>query len=359
MSFHTPKPTGPGTNSDETPRRWGLLVGTAKVALAVAIIVFLVRRGDIDPLQLLVALRSHRVLTLAVVALLSLSYMGQACRWDVILRDRGIPAPYWQALRYLMIGKFFNLAVPGYFSEDIVRGLYLVRNNAAPRSKVLMSLMVDRLTGVLSLFVVCSLGLVVHYLSVGAKDAWLASLRTLVLLATAGAVAFVLVVRRFPRPPQSLRSVAGRLRLLRALESAYAELHYYCSTPGLQARVLGISLVNHSLVVACFVLFGYALGLEVSLADYFMFVPLGMLVTMVPIAPVGLGVGHLAFLSLFRMAGSPEGANLFSLFTAVCILVNLSGGLFYVGLGRGLGKAAEARTVAPSAVGGEQEGWQG
>ena len=338
-----------GPTPDEERRRTGaVLLGIAKVALAALIIVILLRRGEIQPGQLKAALTSHPLLFLLVAAMMTLSYMGQGYRWTVVLRDRANPAPYWQAFRYLMIGKFFNLAVPGYFSEDIVRGLYLVRNNAASRSKVFMSLIVDRFVGIVSLFIVCSGGLGVGYVfgrpGEAHDDLRLAALRTLVVLITVACIAAVLLLRLVPRPPQFLRSLAARLRLLHALDSSHAELHYYCCTGKLQAKMLGISLVNHTLVVLSFLVLGGALGVSsVRLADYCVFVPLGLLVTMVPIAPVGLGVGHLAFLSLFRIAGSPEGANLFSLFTAVCILLNLSGGLFYLGLGKPIGKPAEVR----------------
>jgi uncharacterized membrane protein YbhN (UPF0104 family) len=334
---------------EEGRRRGGWLLGLAKVALAALIIYILLRRGDIQPAQLRSALGSHPLLTVLVFVLMTLSYMGQGYRWDVILRDRSVPASYWQAFRYLMIGKFFNLAIPGYFSEDIVRGVYLARTSGAPRSKVFMSLMVDRFVGIISLFMVCSGGLAMRLLwgrpGDGHDDLRLAALRTMVVLITGGCVALVLVLRLVPRPPAPLRSLAARWRLLQALDSAHTELHYYCCTGRLQLKMLGISLVNHSLMVLSFVAFGYALGISsVSIADYCVFVPLGMLITMIPIAPVGLGVGHLAFLSLFRMAGSPEGANLFSLFTAVCILINLSGGLFYLGIGKSVEQVSGVRS---------------
>jgi hypothetical protein len=322
-------------NPEEAPKPGSGLAGVAKFALAGILIYYLVRRGDIRLGELGAALSAHWMLGLLATLVMVFSYMGQGYRWDVILRDRRIPTPYWQALRYLMIGKFFNLAVPGYFSEDIVRGLYLIRRNTAPRPRVLMTLMADRLVGTMSLFLIGAAGLIVRSVTTkGVTDARLVSLRSLTLLACVSFVGGILIVRRFPAPPSPFRAIAGKLRLLKVLEAAWAELHYYCCSPKLQLKLLGVSLVNHGLMVSSFVIFGYALGMRVALADYCIFVPLGILVTMIPVAPIGLGVGHVAFLTLFRISGSPAGANLFSLYTAVCIVLNLVGGLFYVGLGR-------------------------
>lgn len=331
---------GPGT--EEAPRRRGWVLSALKIALAGGIIFFLLRRGDIEPSQLKAAL-GHRAVTFAVLVLMASAYLGQGLRWNVILRDRGIVVPYWHAFRYLMIGKFFNLALPGYLSEDIIRGLYLIRRNGASRYKVLMSLMADRFAGIMSLFLICAAGLFLRYWAAadaGGEEGRLARLRLMTVLITLGAAAFVLIVRRYPQAPQLVRRAAARFRLHHHLDSTYTELHYYCRTPLLQAKLVGLSLLNHAQIVLSFALFGYALGMsQVRLADYCIFVPLGLLVTMIPIAPIGLGVGHLAFLSLFRIAGSSEGANLFSLFTAVCILLNLTGGLCYLSLGRAVEQA--------------------
>ncbi len=334
---------GPASDNQAlTPKRGSLLAGLAKFAFAAVLIYFLVRRGDIEPSQLAGALTAHWLLTFLAVVFMILSFMGQGYRWDVILRDRQIHVPYWQALRYLMIGKFFNLAVPGYFSEDIVRALYVIRQNAAPRSRVAMSLLADRLIGTMSLFLVGAAGLMARSLSGVRGDTRLTSLRTLTLVVTAGCVLATLIVRRFPEAPGIVRRIAGKVRLLRLLDSVYGEMHYYCCSPRLQLKVLGISLVNHALMVSCFVAFGYSLGMHVRLADYCIFVPLGMLVTMIPVAPVGLGVGHVAFLTLFKIAGSSDGANVFSLYTAVVIALSLVGGLFYVGVGQPTPRAAAA-----------------
>lgn len=324
----------PACPPEEKPKRESPLLTLAKFVLAGLLIYFLVRRGDIDLQQLRTALTAHWALGLAAMAVMGFSGMVQAYRWDVILRDRQVRVSYWQALRYLMIGKFFSLVVPGYLSEDIVRALYLIRLNAASRSRVLMSLMADRTMGIMTLFLVVASSLMVRTLGAAHADARLISLRTFTALALAAFVAFLLVVRRFPQPPSLLRSVAAPLRLARLLDAAYAELHYYCCAPLLQMRLLLVSLLNYALLILSFALLGRSLGMSASWSDYSIFVPLGSLVTMIPIAPIGLGVGQVAFLALFKMAGSNEGANLFSLSLAFGIPLNLLGGLFYLGVGR-------------------------
>ncbi len=51
--------------------------------------------------------------------------------------------------------------------------------------------------------------------------------------------------------------------------------------------------------------------------------PFGVLVTAVPLAPGGLGVGHAAFDKLFHLVGLPGGANVFNIFTLSQLGLNL------------------------------------
>ena len=67
------------------------------------------------------------------------------------------------------------------------------------------------------------------------------------------------------------------------------------------------------------------LGMDISVMSYLVLVPVGLMITTIPITPASLGVGQVAFLALFQLAGSPQGANLFTLYMVSQVLINLSG----------------------------------
>jgi uncharacterized membrane protein YbhN (UPF0104 family) len=62
----------------------------------------------------------------------------------------------------------------------------------------------------------------------------------------------------------------------------------------------------------------------------FSFIPLGLISIMVPISPMGLGVGHAMFQELFSYFHITNGASLFNLFFLFQIFVNLLGGISYI-----------------------------
>jgi hypothetical protein len=59
-------------------------------------------------------------------------------------------------------------------------------------------------------------------------------------------------------------------------------------------------------------------------------VPLGLLVTAIPLTPAGVGTGHAAFTGLFHILGSPAGANVFNFFLVSQIFFGALGGLVYL-----------------------------
>ena len=69
---------------------------------------------------------------------------------------------------------------------------------------------------------------------------------------------------------------------------------------------------------------------ELSLATQFFIMPIGLIVVALPIAPGGVGVGHLAFGELYRYVGISEGADIFNLFIIIQLAVYLLGVIPYL-----------------------------
>ena len=58
--------------------------------------------------------------------------------------------------------------------------------------------------------------------------------------------------------------------------------------------------------------------------------PIGFFTVALPIAPGGLGVGHVAFQELFQLSGSSGGANTFNIYTLTLMFFNLFGCIPYI-----------------------------
>jgi uncharacterized membrane protein YbhN (UPF0104 family) len=79
----------------------------------------------------------------------------------------------------------------------------------------------------------------------------------------------------------------------------------YGQRPGEMALAVVISLANHSLTTLGFVALGAAFGVTgASISEYFVMVPIGNIVSALPLAPGGWGLGEAVFKELFEMSGA-------------------------------------------------------
>jgi glycosyltransferase 2 family protein len=308
--------------------RKGLFTGLAKFAVAGIILYWLFHKGAIQTDKLAAALQ-HWPTFLAVCAISIFAYWAQGLRWLALLSARGIQLSIWNAFRYLMEGKFFNLIIPGYFSEDFIRGLYAIRTHQHSRPKVIASLLVDRSTGVFTMLLFGGAGLLLRPTMLGDKR--LEGLLAVCGVGIACTLLGVALIRILKRPPEFVFRLAERLHLHLTIDKMYAEARFYATNVPLLLLAIAYTLANQALMIWCFYLLGETLGMgNLTAVDFVIFTPCGMLATILPVSPVGLGVGQVAFLSLFRLAGSEQGANLFSLYTLVVLVTSIFGGVFYL-----------------------------
>ena len=125
--------------------------------------------------------------------------------------------------------------------------------------------------------------------------------------------------------------MSGRVRGFGSVLRIYQGIKVYRSKAGAVFAALLISAMIHLSVCACAVLYLHALEVEgVSRSAVFVVVPLGLLVTAIPIMPAGVGTGHAAFSWLFHFLGTERGAEVFSLVALLNIFFGMLGGLIYM-----------------------------
>ena len=66
-----------------------------------------------------------------------------------------------------------------------------------------------------------------------------------------------------------------------------------------------------------------------EIATQFFLMPIGLITIAIPISPGGIGIGHVAFESLYSLAGYSGGADIFNLFVIIQLSIFLLGGIPY------------------------------
>ena len=68
---------------------------------------------------------------------------------------------------------------------------------------------------------------------------------------------------------------------------------------------------------------------EIGLGTQLFLMPIGLISTAIPLAPGGIGIGHVAFESLYQLVGVTGGADIFNMYIIMQLAVYLLGGIPY------------------------------
>jgi uncharacterized protein (TIRG00374 family) len=222
----------------------------------------------------------------------------RAYRWGSLVWSLDVQVGWWRLVALYFVGSFFNIFLPTGLGGDAVR-MYELSRDDHKVAEAISSVVVDRFLGLFFLFAMASLALIGGYELVAPE------VRILIGVVFAGSVIAVglLLQRRWIEDwgrRLGLDRLLGRFQILRDL---YDSVHLYSKAALLRASIA--SLVFNLLLILGYYLLGQAVGIDLSLWYYFLFVPIISVLLMVP-SVGGLGIREGSTVLLFRQVGVPE-----------------------------------------------------
>jgi hypothetical protein len=251
-----------------------------------------------------------------------------AYRWVVLLRtiDPAHRPPLGAVMRIFFVSTFAGTFLPASIGGDAVRA-YSVTKLDVPGGDAVASVFMDRMLGVASILVMSLVGLVLardlagdRMILAGLAFAGAPCVVTLLLIFSSGTAAAASTI--IARLPAMARQPAQRL-----LES----IRRYAAYHGQLVNVLLCSIAVQVLRVVQAYYLGRGLGIVAPLSSYFAFIPLILLIMLLPVTFNGIGTSQWAFYWFFSRVGVPvaSGFALSVLFVALGIVGNLPGGILY------------------------------
>lgn len=304
-----------------------------KAVFVVALLYFLGQKGFLS-LEATARAFSHPGLILGGVFFYFCNVLLCMFRWQALLRTQGIRLSFSRVAELTLIGGFFNLALPGAVSGDVVKAVYVGKVAQGFRARAFSSIFFDRVMGMTGLVIVSLIGLWVAY-AYGISGrvphpVQLASLG-LGLGAFLGFSYLLFLKERHDPILKLLKTLERKNAKFDSLTRIYLGLREYHSARKTLIGVLLLSILVHTFAVATAYQFSLALGIQdFPFLGLIIAVPLGLLVTAVPVLPGGLGTGHAAFSALYLMFGSDRGADVFNLIFLTQALVGAIGGVVYL-----------------------------
>jgi uncharacterized membrane protein YbhN (UPF0104 family) len=259
------------------------------------------------------------------------SYLIVSCRFMVVMRNQGIVVPYGLALRWTMIGSFFDLAMPSNSGGDIVKGAYVVRHvGPGMRTRGVMAVAFDRILGLIGLFLLASIAIgagwhLVRQIPGSGK------LLTLLPLVTFGALGFFRICgsRRLYNNDR-FRCLILRMPLGTLLYSVIGSFNSLRERPSQLVAVLALSVLNHVCWCASLLCITRAFGLTIEMVQGFAVFPLAIFGNTFGFAG-GFGVGTAAFDLVFStLLHVKVGAAIGLMFQVLGAASRLAGLPFYI-----------------------------
>lgn len=272
------------------------------------------------------------LLNLAVM-LFPIALIITSFRWNAILRALEIPLAQSRTFVLNMVGVFYNTFMLGSMGGDLLKAYYASKQTVH-RTRAVMSVLVDRIIGLLALVILGGVMAAYQYFN-GSQDdpashacGRIAMVSALIVFGTAAG----LFVYYHPalRKNIGLDWVLARLPRQKQIQNAMVTMDLLRKNPWVMFWSLMATFPVHIAIVFSAMCAGKAFGLTISPLYYFVTVPVIVLVGSIPISPQGAGVmEYFAILLLGRQGATVSQAFALTMSVRmVQIIWNLTGGVF-------------------------------
>jgi uncharacterized protein (TIRG00374 family) len=301
-----------------------------RAAVGVLLIVLVLRMIDFQRLAVTMISVDPRLLALALMVM-AVNFLLKTYRWSFILQSQRPDVTFRQLARLNFISLFLGNFLPSSISYDIVRVYYVAKRAVDPRIAI-SSIFADRLVGQFSIALTAVLAF--------------AALKSTGVLAIGpmfsfGIVVFLLLSLGLPlalcnvRVISALRTILDRFtgrKLFDSVQDFSKHLLFYGQQTHLMITALGIALLNLLLAVFEYHLIAAGFSAQIPLGFFFLFIPLVIFLSMLPVSVSGIGLvegGLVFFFSHVGMAAETC-LSLALLHRALQLVCVLPGGAVYV-----------------------------
>lgn len=300
-----------------------------KLAVAAGLITYMISSGHLN-LSTLWGLMTPFNVIVALMLTIGGTVLA-AWRWILLLRTRGFEIPIGYGLSLYLIGIFFNHALPGAVGGDLVRGYYLVADHPERKVDSILSIAIDRVLGLYSFFILTLLAVAIDFKFVMGHEKihWVALTCFLVFM---GMTAFFTIT--FSKRLSSTLGIEYVGQKIVAVGTLIEAIHRFGQNRPMIALSVLVSLGAQIFTMIFFFLFAKVTGeVGVTWNAVLFAVPMGFVVTALPISPAGIGVGQVAFqflFSVFLQRQTSFGANAITAFQLSIACMAVLGAICYL-----------------------------
>jgi len=229
-------------------------------------------------------------------------------RWHLLMRAAGEVISYGKSLVTLTISMFFSMFLPTVVGTDLGRVYELGRDSSYRKSKLISSVLLDRLMGLMTISLMALIGLVVGSQFAGNQGVNLTVIGTLVVLFGGWVLVFnkraeKIIFGILDQLPFVKRFSPQLHKVYTVLDELYRQPRLLAQAGSVSIQAGSVSIVNSLCTILATLLAARSIGVEISPLYFFIFMPIIWIIMTIPISVSGLGVREGAFIFFFSQVG--------------------------------------------------------
>lgn len=300
------------------------IIISLKILISIILLMFLMRTSKLDFNLFYNLFDSEKILS-CIIILYLITIGLSTWRWYKLNIAQGILLSFSHTLFPTYIGIAFNNVLPGGISGDFFRFFFLNKHTKINKSVIMLSILTDRITGLLGIFIMLGLIAVVN---IDTKTI-LIYLPTLTFIASTGIIIYFLSQQILSRIYQWLNHSHQDNKWVKPFSSLLSALRIYNNSKIIIVKCLITSVFIQILITITCMLIARMMGFpSISFSHYMIAAAITQIVNLIPIAPGGFGVGEIAFSNvlIFLNPGSPTtSATIFLAYRMIGIAIYLPG----------------------------------
>jgi uncharacterized protein (TIRG00374 family) len=303
---------------------------TLRLLLGLVLILVVIFKVDIGKtFSLFRSIRSIHVILIAVLA--AADIFLTAYRWQMLLRSKKIAVPLGRLIRINFVGRFVGRFFPSSVAPDAIKA-YSLSKYIGNAQEAMSSIFIERYIGLFSLLIWAILGGVLSIRTYRNYDIlWILS----ALLLFFAVIWLLLSNRTMAKRIFNIFPFLQGRKWTAKVKNFYGSLYEYRTERILLLKVLLFSFLIQAVRILIIYVASVAIVLGVSVGYFFLFVPIIIMISLVPTTIAGIGVAEGAYVYFFtRVGAAAHGAFALSILVRIIyIFLTLPGGIVYISEG--------------------------
>jgi len=265
-----------------------------------AVLIALIFYYLVDSRQFVKLLRSAKLsFLLLCVAIIVADRFVMAWKWIILLRTQGSIVSFRAITELTFISTFFGLFLPSILGGDLVRAYGLAKNISNANLSI-SSVLIDRTIGVSSM-------MAISLVSAFGSYSYIANSRILMVVFIFAGIFGVLVLLVFsssgPKLLDKLLPFKGWDALRKKLKSIYDSFLQFKAYKTVLLYAIALSFASQIMRIAVVYFSSLSLNLSTDFIYFLIFVPLTIILSILPVSIAGIGIREGAFIYFFTQVG--------------------------------------------------------